>query len=92
MRASSASGSDTFVSISSGTCGNKSDVAAPDVGSARNAGGGGVTRRRVVGRLQASAMHSISRSNSMGQEATGTKVRDGGLVGKNPAYTALIAL
>lgn len=36
------------------------------------------------------AMHSISRSNSMGQEATGTKVRDGGAWGKNRAYTWLI--
>lgn len=33
-------------------------------------------------RRQASAMHSISRSNSIGQDATGTKVRDGGSFGK----------
>jgi hypothetical protein len=33
----------------------------------------------------ARAMHSISMSNSMGQDATGTKVREGGFSGKKRA-------
>jgi hypothetical protein len=35
--------------------------------------------------LYATAMHSISMSNSIGQDATGTKVREGGFSGKNRA-------
>ena len=64
----------------------------PGAGNCRRLRPEGRSRRRALllppegleGRY-ARAVHSISISNSMGQEATGTKVREGGSRGKNRA-------